>query len=55
MPKTYVAIRDALIKRGVSPKKAKQIAAATYIKQGKTQKARHQRAKILAKDRKKRG
>lgn len=53
MPSRYVAIRDALIAKGMPEAKAKRIAAAVYIKQGKTQKARHQRAKILAADRKK--
>lgn len=32
MPKEYEAIRDSLIKRGDSVKKAKRIAAATYNK-----------------------
>lgn len=53
MPSRYVAIRDALIAKGMPEAKAKRIAAAVYIKQGKTQKARHQRAKILSADRKK--
>ena len=32
MPKEYEAIRDSLLKRGKSLKKAKQEAAATYNK-----------------------
>ena len=48
MPAKYEKIRDSLKAKGVSSKRAKSIAAATYVKQaGKSKKARSAAAKRL--------
>jgi hypothetical protein len=47
MPKQYERIRDSYIAKGKSPDKAKEIAARTYISEGKTKAAKSMRAKSL--------
>lgn len=46
MPRQYEHIRDSYMKRGMSEDKAQSIAAATYIKRGKSG-SRSSRAKAL--------
>jgi hypothetical protein len=39
MPRIYTKIKQSLLRSGKSPRDAKRIAAATYIKMGKTKRA----------------
>lgn len=45
MPKQYEEIKKSYLRRGASLKKAKSIAAATFIKQGGDPKALHHKKK----------
>jgi hypothetical protein len=47
VPEQYIKIRDSYLKRGASEKRAKEIAARTYISRGKTKSARSTRARSL--------
>lgn len=49
MPKQYEKIRDSYIKAGKPEAKAKEIAARTFISEGKTKSERSERAKSLHK------